>query len=59
MCHRVISWTEKSQKIAFLFEKLCCFHIISQLTTNFLVNYQLMTVFLAKYQLTTNPIGTL
>ena len=61
MRHRVISWTEKSheKKIAFLFEKLCCFHIISQLTTNFLANYQLTTVFLAKYQLTTNPIGTL
>ena len=24
--HRVISGTEKSQKIAFLFAKLCCFH---------------------------------
>ena len=24
--HRVISRTEKSQKIAFLFAKLCCFH---------------------------------
>ena len=31
----------------------------SQLTANFIVNYQLTTVFLAKYQLTANPDGTL
>ena len=31
----------------------------SQLTTNFIANYQLTTVFLAKYQLTANPNGTL
>ena len=30
----------------------------SQLTTNFIANYQLTTVFLAKYQLTANPDGT-
>ena len=26
MCHLVISGTDKYQKIAFLFAKLCCFH---------------------------------
>ena len=31
----------------------------SQLTTNFIANYQLTTVFLAKYQLTAIPNGTL
>ena len=31
----------------------------SQLTTNFIANYQLTAVFLAKYQLTANPDGTL
>ena len=31
----------------------------SQLTANFIANYQLTTVFLAKYQLTANPDGTL
>ena len=31
----------------------------SQVTTNFIANYQLNTVFLAKYQLTANPDGTL
>ena len=38
---------------------LNCLLFISQLTTNFLANYQLTIVFLAKYQLTANPIGTL
>ena len=45
MCDRVISGTEKRQKIAFLFAKLCCFHQNQQSYSLQLIEFHLTVNF--------------